>query len=213
MNLNGVTKMKFNSIVVAATVSTLSLALTSNIALARGGKGHHHDRGVKNKPAAESFFSRVDSDGDGLIYQSEFTEASVERAAKHFARLDSDDSLFISEEEYDAQTNKHLDRLGIDEEAMDECMTEQLGDEYTAKPDWAEFSAAADTDLDELVSEAEYTTYVTNKAIEQFVELDTSLDSALDEEEFEVMLEAKKAQHDARRTCVDTILEEMAIEE
>ncbi len=240
INFQRIEIMKYQTLVQGMLVSAITIALAGNVAMARGkgGKGPRFQsdnnttqedsdsrqrgqnnfcrgeqdgprQGKKHKHADR--FSRIDADGDGLIYESEFVTAKTDRVSRHFQHIDSDEDLFISEEEYEAHAHKKLDRLGIDEAEMQSCMQEALGEDFEGKPGWSDLVAEADTDADNLISEAEMTAHAAMKTAEKFAALDVNADSSLDEDEFSALREERKAVHEAHRTCVDDLLEASAL--
>lgn len=176
------------------------LALASNGAFARGGFGHHGHGGFGGKYS-------MDADGDGVVTLEEFVAPHTERGEFRFARLDQNDDGVISADEHESTDNDHHfrgrhDGITLDTAAFEQCMRDQLGDEFQTRPTWEELLASADTNADGVLDLNEFLAHGYAREVARFEALDTNADGGVDSDEQEAGLVKKQTHHLARRTCM-----------
>ena len=133
----------------------------------------------------------VDTDGDGLISEAEFTEVRLAEIDEHFNRLDADGDGLISAAEQIPPARPERptrpsrpERPEIDRDAVTACVQETIADfEPPMVPDREERFDFADTNADGFLSLAEISAAMSEKAASQFARIDTDADGFLSKEE------------------------------
>lgn len=117
----------------AAAIGALTIVL-GGAAWAGGGKWHggmferldtNKDERVNReeiKPFADKRFTRLDTDGDGVVTTAEIDAHILKRVEKHRERLlerfDGDGDGKVTRAEYDTQVARMFDRVDTDEDGM-----------------------------------------------------------------------------------------------
>ena len=186
--------------ILSVVISTSLLAMFSQTTQARP---DHNKQGGAN---AESILNRMDYDKNSEVTSEDFVNRALQRANKHFSRLDKDNDEQLSEEEFNhkrsAKRHRGIDD-SIDEEALKECVESLTGLSLKDHLSAAERFNLVDADDNEFITFAEYSEHKENHAIERFTELDSDASTVISVEEIEVYLAERKALHEARRSCID----------
>lgn len=190
---------------------TLTLAAVAVFAVAAdavaGQRGHGGGKQTR--------FERLDVSGDGYLDVSELQAPAIRKAGRKFDRKDTDDSGFLSLEEY--STGRHSrDFSGMADEIV-ACVAElkeDTGEDRIRVPDADRFRSPAerfadvDEDGDEMLSLDEVEAAVSAGVEAGFAAADTSGDSLLTQDEYRAHRVSTRITHRAVRACVIEIQSE-----
>lgn len=181
-------------------------------AIRAGQRGGPRGRGALAQP--ERFIARFDTDADGHVSASEFSEERLQNIDAHFERRDTNDDGLISAEEHEAPRGlrgrqgrgPRGDRPAppeIDREAINACVRESNAD-FEPRLDNApdDVFAAVDTNGDGMLSLAEASAAVEARAQEQFDRIDGDGDGYITADEVSAHFEAQLELRRALRACV-----------
>lgn len=172
-------------------LAAASLVVTLGVAQAHPGPGR--------PGSSAAIVDRLDTDGDGAISLTEFTDAAVMRAEMRFARADQNADGEVTRDEIGSNRRELPEDL--DRDAFRACVAEQLGVELPERPDAdarfdeADLDGNGGIDLDEAVSNA------TSRAMDRFAELDADADGLLVSDEISRPGHRSRALREARRAC------------
>ena len=173
---------------------------------AMAGRGRNFRPGMISGAAV---LENLDDDDNGTVTLDEFLSNRTDRWDTRFDALDQNSDGYISQVEYENVPSPgargRRGRFEIDQTAFDQCMANQLGEAFKARPTWEDV-AAFDSSGDGVLDESEFLTYRETRETERFSEIDGSGDGVLDEAEMEAhisqMQALRESHREAHRTCM-----------
>ncbi len=169
-----------------------------------GGGSYGKSTLSQERYAPANLLKRIDENGDGVVTLDEYSTSFTNRATRRLDLLDQNQDGTISAEEYDASlaNRRGTGDFELDPAALQDCMVQKLGNEFSTRPSWDDLVGEADTNQDGQIDEAEFMSLQQTDASDRFSAIDINGDGALDETELETVRNQIQERLKARRTCM-----------
>ena len=176
---------------------TLNVLAAATLVVMMGVAHAHPASGGPRSSAA--IVDRLDTDGDGAISLTEFTDAAATRAEMRFSRVDQNADGEVTRDEIGP--NQREIPEDFDRDAFRACVAEQLGVELPDRPDADARFEEADLDGNGAIDLNEAVSNATSRAMDRFAELDADGDGLLVSDEISRPRHRSRALREARRAC------------